>query len=76
MKQFRAYKALLPNKVSRKTTTGLKLGRLLDCSEAEIYNLANYVYSIPESPVGLVREGMRTEFLGGGGMSARGILES
>ena len=47
MKQFRAYKALLPNKVSRKTTTGLKLGRLLDCSEADIFNIANYVYSIP-----------------------------
>jgi hypothetical protein len=49
----KVWKTLKYKRPSRKTPTGLKLGRLLDCSEVEIYNLTNYVYSIP----GLVPRG-------------------
>ena len=50
----KVFQTLKYKRPSGKTSTGLKLGRLLDCSEAEISNLANYVDSIPGLvPVGL-----------------------
>ncbi len=53
LKPNKVFQTLKYKRPSGKTTTGLKLGRLLDCSEADIFNIANYVDSLP----GLVPRG-------------------